>query len=68
MAKQSRQALEEFFVSFHYKFAKHRFDIGMNNDFNVKMTPIGESSVYSRNRLTAVNLTKNIKIELPRLH
>ena len=31
--------IEDLLVQFHDIFARHRFDIGMNEDFKVKLTP-----------------------------
>ena len=39
--------IEEMLVEFHDIFARHRYDIGMNEDFKVKLTPKDDSLVYS---------------------
>ena len=39
--------IEAFLVEFHDIFARHRFDIGMNEEFTVKLTPKDESPAYS---------------------
>ena len=33
-----RRQLEEFLVEYHNVFAKHRFDVGYNTEFRVKLT------------------------------
>ena len=39
--------IEELLVEFHDNFARHRFDIGMNEDFKVTLTPKDDSPAYS---------------------
>ena len=39
--------IEDLLVEFHDIFARHRFDIGMNEDFKVKLTPKDDSPAYS---------------------
>ena len=39
--------IEELLVEFHDIFARHRFDIGMNEDFKIKLTPKDDSLAYS---------------------
>ena len=35
---EERQQVENFLIEFHDSFARHRFDIGTNREFKVKMT------------------------------
>ena len=58
------RAIEELLVEFHDIFARHRLDIDMNNDFNVKLTPIDESAAYSQNLSIPINLKEDITIEM----
>ena len=39
--------IEDLLVKFHDIFARHRFDIDMNEDFKVKLTPKDDSPAYS---------------------
>ena len=39
LAPQEKTNIEELLVEFHDIFARHRFDIGMNEKFKVKLTP-----------------------------
>ena len=48
--------LEDLLVEFHDIFARHRFDIGMNEDFKVKLTPKEDSPAYSQSLPTPINL------------
>ena len=60
--------IEELLVEFHDIFARHRFDIGMNEDFNVKLTPKDDSPAYSQSLPTPINLKEDILVELALLH
>ena len=60
--------IEELFVEFHDFFARHRFDIGMNEEFKVKLTPKDDSPAYSQNLSAAINLKEDILVELAMLH
>ena len=41
--------IEALLVEFHDIFARHRFDIGVNEEFTVKLTPKDDSPAYSQN-------------------
>ena len=60
--------IEELLVEFHDIFARHRFDIGMNEDFKVKLTPKDDSPVYSQSLPTPINLKEDILVDLALLH
>ena len=60
--------IEALLVEFHDIFARHRFDIGMNEEFTVKLTPKDESPAYSQSLPTPVNLKDDILVELALLH
>ena len=60
--------IEALLVEFHDKFARPRFDIGMNEEFPVKLTPEDNSPAYSQSLPTPVNLKENILVELASLH
>ena len=60
--------IEELLVEFHDIFARHRFDIGMNEDFKVKLTPKDDSPAYSQSLPTPINLKEDILVELAMLH
>ena len=40
--------IEDLLVEFNDIFARHRFDLGMNEDFKVKLTSKDDSPAYSR--------------------
>ena len=45
-------------------FIRHRFDIGIDKDFEVKVTPINESPAYGQNLPTPINLKEIITVKL----
>ena len=55
-------------VEYHDIFARHTFDIGMNEEFTVKLTPKDDSPAYSQSLPTPVNLKEDILVELALLH
>ena len=60
--------IEELLVEFHDIFARHRFDIGMNEDFKVTLTPKDDSPAYSQSLPTPINIKEDILVELALLH
>ena len=56
--------IEDLLVEFHDIFARHRFDIGMNEKFTVKLTPKDDSPAYSQSLPTPINLKEDILVEL----
>ena len=60
--------IKDSLVEFHDIFARHRFDIGMNEDFKVKLTPKDDSPVYSQSLPTPINLKEDIFVKLALLH
>ena len=60
--------IEDLFVEFHDIFARHRFDIVMNEDFKVKLTPKDDSPAYSQSLPTPINLKEDILVELALLY
>ena len=60
--------IEDLLVEFHDIFARHRFDIGMNENCKIKLTPKDDSPAYSQNLPTPINLKEDILVELALLH
>ena len=60
--------IEALLVEFHDIFVRHRFDIGMNEEFTVKLTPKDDSLAYSQSLPTPINLKQDILVELALLH
>ena len=63
-----RQEIEEILVEVHDIFARHRFDIGINREFKVKLTPNDDRPAYSQSLPTPINLKDDIIVELALLH
>ena len=49
-------------------FARHRFDIGINEEFKVKTTPKDDSPAYGQSLPATNNLKEDIQVELAMLH
>ena len=45
---QEKQQVENILVEFNDIFARHRFDIGTNQNFKIKLTPNDERPAYSQ--------------------
>ena len=55
-------------MEFHDIFARHRFDIGVNTEFKVQLTPLDNRPAYSQRLPTLINLKDGIIVELALLH
>ena len=64
----AKQAVENLLVEFHDIFARHRFDIGVNREFKVQLTPLDNSPAYSRSLPAPINLKDDIFVKLALLH
>ena len=66
--EQERQQIEKILVEFNDIFARHRFDIGTNQHFKIKLTPNNERPAYSQSLPTPIHLKDDITVELALLH
>ena len=57
---EEKEKIEELLAEFHDIFARHRFDIGMNEEFKVKLTPKDDSPAYSQSLPAPINLKEDI--------
>ena len=48
LTPEDKVKIEGLLVEFHDIFARHRFGIGMNEEFKVKLTPKDDSPAYSQ--------------------
>ena len=55
-------------MDFHDIFARHRFDIGINTEFKVQLTPLDNRPAYSQSLPAPINLKDDILVELTLLH
>ena len=65
---EAKQAVENLLVEFHDVFARHRFDIGINTEFKVQLTPLDNRPAYSQSLPAPINLKDDILVELALLH
>ena len=68
LTPEEKEKIEELLVEFHDIFARHRFDIDMNEDVKVKLTPKDDSPAYSQSLPAPINLKEDILVELAMLH
>ena len=66
LAPEEIAKIEELLVEFHDIFARHRFDIDMNEE--VKLTPKDDSPANSQSLPALINLEEDILVELAMLH
>ena len=64
----AKQAVENLPVELHDVFARHRFDIGINTEFKVQLTPLDNRPAYSQSLPASTNLKHDILVELALLH
>ena len=64
----AKQAVEDLIVEFHDHFARHRFNIGIDTEFNVQLTPLDNRPAYSQSHPAPINLKDDIRVELALLH
>ena len=60
--------IETLLVEFHDIFARHIFDIGVNEEYTVQLTLKDKSLAYSQSLPTPVNLKEDILVELALLY
>ena len=65
---EAQKAIEGLPVESHDIFTGNRFDIGINYDFNVKLTPFHENPAYSHCLPTPISLKEDITVELASLY
>ena len=64
LTETEKQAVEDILVEYHDIFARHRMDIGMNTEFEVKLTPKDDEAVYSQSLPMPIHLKEDIIVEL----
>ena len=55
-------------MEFHHIFARHCFDIGINTECKVQLTPLDNRPAYSQSLPAPINLKDDILVELALLH
>ena len=64
----AKQAGENLLVEFHDISARIRFDIGINTEFKVQLTPLDNRPACSQSLPAPINLKDDILVELALLH
>ena len=60
LTETEKQAFEDILVEYHGIFARHKMDIGMNTEFEVKLTPKDDKAVYSQNIPIPIHLKEDL--------
>ena len=68
LCPDERKEVEQILVEFRDLFVRHRFDVGINREFKVKLTPNDDRPAYSQNLPTPIDLKDDITVELALLH
>ena len=63
-----KKQLEETIIVYNDIFARHRFDIGINSNFKVKLTPKNERPIYTQSLPVPINLKVDLTVELALIH
>ena len=63
-----KKQLEQTIIEYNDIFARHRLDIGINNNFKVKLTPKDERPIYTQNLPVRINLKEDLTVELALMH
>ena len=62
--EEQKAQVEDIIVKHHSIFARHRFDIGSNDEFKVKLTPAHDDPVYKKSPPTPLHIKEDLKVEL----
>ena len=68
VTETEKQATEDILVDYLDIFARHRMDIGMNIEFNLKLIPKHDEAVYSQSVPMAIHLKEDLIVELALIH
>ena len=64
----NEKQLEQTIIENNDIFARHRLDIGINNNFKVKLTPKDERPIYTLSLPVPINLKGDLTVELALMH
>ena len=68
LTKIEKHAVENILVEYHDTFARHRMDIGMNTEFEVRLSPKDDKAVYSQSLPMPIHLKEDLIVELALMH
>ena len=63
-----KQAVGDLLVEFHDYFAQHHFDIGINTEFKVQLTPLDNRLAFSQRLPAPINLKDDLLVQPELLH
>ena len=61
---EQKSKVEDLLVEFNDIFARHRFDVGGNDEFKIKLTPEKPKPVYTQSPPTPIHLREEILVDL----
>ena len=61
---EQRRTVENLLLEYHHIFARHRLDIGKNDDFKVKLTPEHDEPMYTQGPPTPIHYRDEVLVEL----
>ena len=64
LSSEERSQLEEILVQYNDIFARHRLDVGRNDEFKVKLTPEHDRPVYTQSAPTPIHIRDELQTEL----
>ena len=68
LTEMENQAIEDILVDYYDISARHRMDIGMNTEFNVKLTSKDDKVVYSQSLPMPIHLKEDLIVEVALMH
>ena len=68
LTETEKKAVEDNLSDSHDIFARHRMDIGMNTEFNVKLTPKDDKAVYNQSLPMPIHLKEDLIVEFVLMH
>ena len=61
---EQRRTVENLLLDYHHIFARHKLDIGKNDDFKVKLTPEHDEPMYTQGPPTPIDYRDDVLVEL----
>ena len=68
LSDEDKKDIEEILVEYNEIFARHRLDIGINNEFKIKLRNKSEQPAYTQSLPCPVNLKEVLTVELALMH
>ena len=62
--QEQKQQIEALLLKYHHIFARHRLDIGANEEFKVKLTPENDKPMYTQGPPTPIHYRVEVLVEL----